>query len=128
MEISDPRAWHAGFEILGSTLGHFTNPAFFVTEFLTLTLLGLLLAYCRIRTFSLWLPIGTHAGLVFALKTFSMARSIDPDSPLHPWFIGGDLKSGILPLAALGVCFAACITITRFLRREGDETQRQITK
>jgi uncharacterized protein len=117
MEIADPRSWHAGFEILGSTLDHFTNPAFFVTEFATLTLLGLLLAYCRIRSFSLWLPIGIHAGLVFALKTFSMTRHLNPESPLNPWFIGGDLKSGILPLMALGACFAACIAITRFLRR-----------
>jgi len=108
MTIVDPRAWHAGFEILGSTLGHFTNPAFFVTEFATLTLLGLILGWCRLRTFSLWLPIGLHAGLVFALKTFSMARTLDPASPLHPWFIGNDLKSGLLPLAALAVCFACC--------------------
>lgn len=113
MEIADPRAWHAGFEILGSTLGHFTNPAFFVTEFATLTLLGLLLAYCRIRTFSLWLPIGIHAGLVLALKTFSMTRVLNPGSPLNPWFIGGDLKSGILPLVALAMCFAICIALVR---------------
>lgn len=128
MEIPDPRAWHAGFEILGSTLGHFSSPAFFVTEFLTLTLLGLLLAYCRIRTFSLWLPIGIHAGLVFALKSFSMTRRLDPESPLHPWFIGGDLKSGILPLIALGVCFAACIAITRLLRHGRGETKVQRTQ
>lgn len=117
MEIANPHSWHAGFEILGSTIGHFTNPAFFVTEFATLTLLGLLLAYCRIRTFSLWLSIGIHAGLVFALKTFSMTRSLDPQSPLHPWLIGSDLKSGILPLVALGICFAACIAITHLLAR-----------
>lgn len=108
MVIADPRAWHAGFEILGSTLGHFTNPAFFVSEFATLTLLGLILGWCRLRTFSLWLPIGLHAGLVFALKTFSMTRTLDPESPLYPWFIGNDLKSGLLPLAALGLCFACC--------------------
>ena len=124
MEIADPRAWHAGFEILGSTLGHFSNPAFFVTEFLTLTLLGLLLAYCRTRTFSLWLPIGLHAGLVFALKTFSMSQTLDPGSPLHPWFIGNDLKSGLLPLAALGVCLVCCTIVVRMIsaRRNLTET------
>jgi membrane protease YdiL (CAAX protease family) len=127
MEITDPRAWHAGFEILGSTLGHFSDPAFFVTEFLTLTLLGLLLAYCRTRTFSLWLPIGIHAGLVFALKTFSMTRQLDPGSPLQPWFIGNDLKSGMLPLVALGMCFAICIAITRMLTRKADETNPRQT-
>lgn len=113
MMIADPRAWLAGFEILGGTLGHFANPAFFVTEFATITLLGLILGWCRLRTFSLWLPIGLHAGLVFALKTFSMARTLDPESPLHPWFIGNDLKSGILPLAALGICFACCMISVR---------------
>lgn len=114
MVIADPRAWHAGFEILGSTLGHFANPLFFVTDFATLTLLGLILGWCRLRTFSLWLPIGLHAGLVFALKAFSMTRSLNPESTLHPWFIGGDLKSGILPLVALGACFALCKVFVRY--------------
>jgi membrane protease YdiL (CAAX protease family) len=111
--IADPLAWHAGFEILGSTLGHFTNPLFFVTEFATLTLLGLILAYTRTRTHSLWFPIGLHAGLVFALKTFSLTQRLNHESPLNPWFIGTDLKSGILPLAALGICLIACVISVR---------------
>ncbi|WP_411826824.1 lysostaphin resistance A-like protein [Luteolibacter sp. AS25] len=115
MVIADPRAWHSGFEILSSTLGHFTNPEFFVTEFATLTLLGLILAYCRTKTSSLWLPIGLHAGLVFALKTFSMTQDLDPNSPLHPWFIGGDLKSGIFPLLSLALCFVICVFLVRKL-------------
>jgi membrane protease YdiL (CAAX protease family) len=122
MEIADPGAWHAGFEILASTLGHFASPAFFVTEFATLTLLGLILGWCRLRTFSLWLPIGLHAGLVFALKTFSMMRDLDPVSPLNPWLIGGDLKSGILPLFILGICFVICAGIVRKLPIGGVET------
>jgi len=125
MKIADPRAWDSGLEILGSTIGHFTDPAFFVTEFATLALLGLILAYCRTRTFSLWLPIGIHAGLVFALKTFSMTRQLNPDSPLNPWFIGGDLKSGILPLVALGLCFAICAVLVRKLPRPHDENRVQ---
>ncbi len=122
MAIADPGAWHSGFEIFASTLLHFTNPTFFLTEFLTLAFLGLLLAYCRTRTFSLWLPIGLHVGLVFALKTFSMSSALNPASPLHPWFIGSDLKSGILPLAALGICFLVCVFIIRLLTRNSRET------
>ncbi len=120
--IADPRAWHSGFELLASTLGHFSNPLFFVTDFATLALLGLLLAYCRTRTYSLWFPIGLHAGLVFALKCFSLTMDLNENSPLHPWFIGGDLKSGILPLTALGICFLVCIALIRFLRRKENET------
>ncbi|MES2980729.1 MAG: CPBP family intramembrane glutamic endopeptidase [Verrucomicrobiota bacterium] len=115
--ISDPTAWHSGFEILGSTLGHFTNPLFFVTDFATLTLLGLILAYTRTRTRSLWFPIGLHAGLVFALKTFSITQRINPESSMHPWLIGADLKSGMLPLAALAICLIACIFSVRKLTK-----------
>lgn len=113
MMIADPHAWHAGFEMLGGTLGHFTDRAFFASEFATLTLLGLILGWCRLRTFSLWLSIGLHAGIVFTLKTFYLVRTLDHSSPLHPWFIGNDLKSGLLPLAAIGVCFACCVVIVR---------------
>lgn len=113
MVIADPRAWYAGFEILGSTLGHFANPLFFVTDFIMLTMIGLLLGWCRIRTFSLWLPIGLHAGLVLALKTISMVRGMNIESPLPQWLIGNDMKSGLLPLAALGICFACCTIIIR---------------
>ena len=120
--IEEPGAWHSGFELLGSTLGHFTHPQFFVTDFATLALLGLVLAWCRTRTFSLWMPIGLHAGLVFALKCFSMTSDLNPASPLHPWFIGGDLKSGILPLVALAICFLLIVLLVRLLTRKTRET------
>lgn len=120
--IADPHSWHSGFEILGSTLGHFSNPLFFITNFATLALLGLVLAWCRVRTFSLWMPIGLHAGLVFALKCFSMSSNLNFDSPFHPWFIGADLKSGILPLVALCICFYVCILFVRLLTRKAHET------
>ena len=122
MEIADPGAWHSGLEILGSTLGHFSNPAFFITEFSTLAFLGLVLAWCRTRTFSLWLPIGLHAGLVFALKGFSLTSNLNYGSTMHPWFIGADLKSGIFPLLALGLCFLLCTVAIRFLPGNGNET------
>jgi membrane protease YdiL (CAAX protease family) len=122
MQIADPRSWHAGLEMLGATLGHFANPLFFITNFTTLALLGLLLGWCRIRTSSLWLPIGLHAGLVFTLKTFSISRSLDLESPFYPWLIGNDLKSGVLPLVFLGICFGICVGIVRMLPMSRSET------
>lgn len=115
MEIADPRAWYSGFEILSSTLGHFSNPTFFVTEFATLAVLGFILAWCRTRTFSLWLPIGIHAGLVFALKTFSLTSSLNSDSAWSPWCIGADLKTGIFPLIAITICLVISVITVRFL-------------
>lgn len=115
--IADPSAWYSGFEILGCTLGHFTNPLFFITNFVTLSLLGLILAYTRTRTYSLWFPIGLHAGLVFAFKTFSLTRSINMESPMYPWLIGNDLKSGILPLLSISICLIACLYSARKLSK-----------
>ncbi len=126
--IADPSSWHSGLEILGSTIGHFANPTFFVTEFATLTLLGLILAYTRTRTYSLWFPIGLHAGLVFALKTFSLTQKLNPESPLHPWFIGSDLKSGIFPLIALGICFGLCIALVRLVLMKRNDKSLSIAE
>ena len=122
MVIADPRACYAGFEILCSTLGHFADPLFFVNDFTTLFFIGLLLGWCRIRTFSLWLPIGLHAGLVLALKTISMVCGMNIESPLPQWLIGNDLKSGLLPLAALGICFAFCHFFIRFFSSVKNDT------
>lgn len=113
MQIDDPTAWTSGFEILGATLHHFTEPTFFVTEFATLTFLGLILALCRVGTRSLWLPIGLHAGLVFSLKVFAMTQDLVRESFLNPWWIGNDLKTGILPLLALGLCGTISITLSK---------------
>jgi len=118
LEPPDPGAWHSGFEILGNTLVHFTNPLFFITSFTTLALLGLVLAYTRTRTHSLWFPIGLHVGLVFALKLFSLTQTLDRESPLHPWFIGANLTSGILPMIAILICFAVSAFLIRFLTKQ----------
>lgn len=116
--IADPRAWHAGFEILGGTLGYFANPRFFITTFTILALLGFTLAWCRTHTRSLWFPIGLHAGLVFALKCFSLTMDLNYSSPLQPWLIGVDLKSGILPLVAIGICLLISVGVVRRLTRD----------
>lgn len=114
-ELADPSAWNAGFVTLSEVIGHFANPLFFVTDFATLTLLGLILACCRLLTCSLWLPIGLHAGLVLALKSFSSLAHLDFSSKLHPWWIGDSLSSGILPLVILGFCFLTCQKIIPLL-------------
>lgn len=113
LEIPNPGAWYCGFEILLATLYHFISPLFFLTEFLTLVLFGFLLAYCRTKTFSLWLPIGLHVGYVFALKAFSITQDVDSGSRWIPWLIGTDLKTGILPLITLGFSFLACVHLVK---------------
>ena len=98
--VSDPTHALAGFELVGKILLQFTQPQFFVTDFLTLTLIGILLCWATLRTRSLWMAIGLHGGLVFAYLTFKLFYRATK-SPLHPWGVGDTLKSGVIPLLAL---------------------------
>lgn len=106
--IADPTHLFAGFELLGKILLHFTDPLFFVTDFATLFVVGLILAWARLRTGALWFSIGLHAGWVLAFKGFNLLyRAVEPH-PLRPWGIGESLKSGMLPLLMLGLTALAC--------------------
>jgi membrane protease YdiL (CAAX protease family) len=115
--IADPAHALAGFELLGKILLHFTDPLFFVTDFATLFVVGFILAWARVRTGALWFSIGLHAGWVAAFKGFNLLyRGVD-DHPLRPWGVGDDLRSGILPLLALGVTAIVChFALKRFSR------------
>jgi hypothetical protein len=68
--------------------------------FATLFLIGCILADARVLTRSLWLPIGLHAGWIFASGTFSwLARG---QMVALPW-IGKNLLVGIIPLGLAAV-------------------------
>ena len=114
--IEDPGHWLAGFELLAKVLLHFTDPRFFVTDFATLTAVGLILAWARIRTASLWFPIGLHAGWILAFKAFSNHYRVLESHLLHPWGLGNTIRSGLLPFLILATTFLAASLV---LRRPG---------
>ena len=92
--------WISGFQSIAQAFAGFGDPKMVASAFATLFLIGCILADARILTNSLWLPIGLHAGWIFASGTFSwLARR-------HifalPW-IGKDLLVGIVPLCLAGV-------------------------
>jgi membrane protease YdiL (CAAX protease family) len=106
--IADPTHPLAGFDLLGKILLHFTDPMFFVTDFATLLAVGLILAMARVRTGALWFSIGLHAGWIMAFKAFNLLYQKVPGHPLFPWGVGDSLRSGALPLVALGVTCVIC--------------------
>jgi uncharacterized protein len=111
--IADPASALAGFELLGSILLHFTNPEFFVTDFATLFVVGLILAGSRLRTGALWFAIGLHAGWIFAFKACNLMLDSRKDHVLYPWFIGDSPRAGLLPLLALGLTAWLCHIVLR---------------
>jgi membrane protease YdiL (CAAX protease family) len=111
--IADPGHALAGFELLGKILLHFTEPLFFVTDFATLLVVGLILAWARIRTGGLWFSIGLHAGWIMSLKAFNLLYKDVPGHALRPWGVGDSLRSGVLPLLTLGLTAVVCHFVMR---------------
>ena len=116
-EIADSRAWSAGFELLGLVLRSYLNPQFIAAEFLTLFTVGMALAWARLRTGSLWLPIGMHAGWVFAFKSFNMFHQPAEQNSLGSLFVGDSLRVGILPLATLAITWLLVAWLLRWIPR-----------
>jgi membrane protease YdiL (CAAX protease family) len=84
--------WYSGFKILPYAFHQFAEPLMVLGKFTTLAVLGLILAHAALRTRSLWLPIGIHAGLIFSKMGFSkMTKRLQE---IMPWF-GSDITIGI---------------------------------
>ena len=111
--------WSSGFWMIGQIFGQFAEPKFLMAEFATLLCVGWILSWVRMRTGSLMLGIGLHAGWVFGIKTYAplTRRAMGLDEML-PW-AGADLKTGI---SSLIVVFITGIVLWVFLRKGDPST------
>ncbi len=92
---NDAVRWFSGFVSIAHSFGQFSDPMLLLGGFLTLFAVGCILADARLLTESLWLPIGLHAGWIFANGTFS--KTAHREALVLPW-LGKDLLVGIAPL------------------------------
>ena len=95
-ESSTAVTWASGFISMGHSLDQFREPFLVLGGFTTLFLLAIVLAYARLRTRSLALPIGLHSGWILGAGFFNIIarqRNID-----LPW-VGKSLLVGIVPLS-----------------------------
>ena len=95
--------WASGFVSIANAFSQFGDPALLIAAFTTLFLLGWILADARIRTRSLWLPIGLHAGWIFANAAFGKIARREVE--LLPW-LGKTLLIGISPLCVAMLTWA----------------------
>ena len=103
-------AWSSGFTSLAHSLDQFTKPMLVLAGFTTLFLIGAILAHARLRTRSLWLPIGLHAGWIFASSAFN--KLAHREIVALPW-LGKNLLVGVVPLC---VCLVSWVLLGAFLR------------
>jgi membrane protease YdiL (CAAX protease family) len=103
--------WTSGFQSITHSLAQFSEPTLVLAGFTTLFLIGWVLADARIRTASLWLPIGLHAGWILGNGVFN--RIARREFLLLPW-LGRNLLVGLIPLGVI------CLTwvLVRFWNRE----------
>ncbi len=87
--------WTSGLSSIAHAFDGLGDLMMLAPALATLFFIGWILADARVLTRSLWLPIGLHAGWIFASGTFSLlARQ---RIPALPW-VGKNLLVGIIPL------------------------------
>jgi membrane protease YdiL (CAAX protease family) len=112
-ETTSAVRWNSGFVSLAHSFDQFGDPMLLLAGFTTLFLIGLVLATARLRTRSLWLPIGLHAGWILASGAFSkIARR---EIVAWPW-LGKSLLVGLVPLAA---CLISWVLVGMWLKYAG---------
>lgn len=105
--------WWSGFSLLLHHNGLWGDWPLAVAAFGTLVLLGILLGWATVRTESLWLAIGLHAGWIFAQQFFH-AVTRENCSHLLPWW-GPFQIHGMVPI---GFLIVIPIGITAFLMKK----------
>ncbi|MCW1886173.1 CPBP family intramembrane metalloprotease [Luteolibacter flavescens] len=114
VRVPDPESSSAGFYLLGQIFARFANPLELVSGLTVLFAVGLVLAYARIRTASLWLPIGLHFGWVVGFGIFKSATWAVGGLPeITRWFVGTTLREGLLPLSVVAVTGVLVHIMTR---------------
>ncbi len=107
--------WFSGFSMIPAAFANFREPWLVLGGFVTLFLVGWTLGWSRLKTRSLWMPIGLHAGWVFGLKTFSgTTNRLLPARETMPWF-GSTLYVGLASVIAILVTL---LIVWFYLRRQ----------
>jgi membrane protease YdiL (CAAX protease family) len=107
--------WYSGFALLPNSFWRFSDPLIVLGGFIAIGILGLLLAHATIRTSSLWLAIGIHAGLIFGKMGLNKVTKRLQDTA--PWF-GSDITVGIGSILILLFLWALIWLV--YLRGEPD--------
>ncbi|BCU76257.1 CPBP family intramembrane glutamic endopeptidase [Luteolibacter sp. LG18] len=112
--VPDPESYTAGFWLLGRIFAQYADPLPLLSSFCTLFTLGAVVAHARVRTASLWLPIGLHAGWVFGVFVFkAITQPIPGLGGVSRFLIGGTLREGLLPLAIVALTGVVVHFLTR---------------
>jgi uncharacterized protein len=113
--------WLSGFELVPHVFHKFAEPMELLSGFTTILVLGLMLADVTVRTRSIWMAIGLHAGVVFVKMSFS--KLTKRDEAHLPW-IGEELQLGLVPVGMLLLAWLAARLWLRYVDTPGNSQSR----
>ncbi|MEP6669732.1 MAG: CPBP family intramembrane glutamic endopeptidase [Chthoniobacter sp.] len=122
-ETFDPGqiTWLSGFVLMPHAFHQFAEPQTLLAGFTTLFMLGWLCGDARLRTRSLWMSIGLHAGVVFVKMSFAV---LSKRRETHlPW-IGRELQIGLVPVGILFLGWLLVVLYTVYENRGRAATGR----
>jgi membrane protease YdiL (CAAX protease family) len=99
--------WWSGLAQIARVFEALPPPMILLSGLVSLFVAGMILAAATLRTRSLWLAIGLHAGWIFCQQVLQwLARyRVKPPDDLMPWVgpnvVSGAVPTGLLPLGAL---------------------------
>lgn len=102
--------WGSGFALLPHVFWQFGEPRLVLGTLVTLVAMGWTLGYTVVRTGSLYLAIGMHAGWVFGLKVLASCTNRLGSPSI---WVGDDLRSGLVPTSLMLVTFATVFFLLR---------------
>ncbi len=85
---ADEVGWDSGFRLLGGALAHFSDPLPVADSFVTLLLVGLMLAFVRRRTGAIAAGIGLHMGWVAVIKVTTAVTRVNEQADWS-FLVGG---------------------------------------
>jgi membrane protease YdiL (CAAX protease family) len=112
--LNETVTWLSGFHSIANSFAQFADPMMVLASFTTLFLIGWILAEARLRTRSLFLPIGLHSGWIFVAGV--VGKMTKRETIILPW-LGANLLIGLLPLALGLITWALMIGWWRYANR-----------
>ena len=106
--------WFSGFRSVANSFAQFADSTMLLALFATLFLIGWILADARLRTRSLFLPIGLHSGWILVAGV--VGKLTRHGMILLPW-LGTNLLTGLLPLALGLITWGLMIVWLRYANR-----------
>jgi uncharacterized protein len=113
-DSNDVVTWFSGFRSIANSFAQFADPTMVLALFATLFLIGWIFADARLRTRSLFLPIGLHSGWILVAGV--VGKLTRRSTTMLPW-LGTNLLTGLLPLALGLITWALMIVWLRYANR-----------